>query len=284
MSINEAEFRGTDNLWIAEVIKDDSAGYTFGEMVDLAPTAQISKSTNSSSETHYYSNVGMITIVTNGGDTVTVVTPVLALRKLAMLTGQEFDESTGTIVTGELKEKYFALIYRTQLTDNTWRYTVKFKAMLTQPPEEVSQTRDDGVNTNNQQIVFTCQKTVYEFTNGGHADGIELDERDNLCDFSTFFSTVYTPDTVYSLAKVPATALSITPTTSSITVGNTVSVTATVTPTDANVVFTSSNPNVASISASGKVCSILGVSAGTAIITAVSGSYSASCAVTVQDE
>ena len=286
MAVSEAEFRGTDNLWVVPITKDDSTGYTFGTPVNLTPSGQISKTVNSSSETHWYSNVGMITIVTKGSDTVTVTTPVLSLEKIALLTGQTYDETTGALVTGDLAEKYFALIYRVQLTDDTWRYVIKYKAMLSAAPEEVSSTRSDGVDTNGQQLEFTCNKTVYAFANGGHVDGIELDERDNYCDFSSFFSTVYTPDTIDSIAVSTATALSISADSASVVVGDTTSVTATTTPADARVVFTTSNPNVATVSnaTSNHVGAITGVGAGTAVITATSGSYSAPCTVTVQEE
>lgn len=278
--MREAEFRGTDNLWVVPVTKDDATGYTFGSPVNLTPTGQISKTVSSSSETHYYSNVGMITIVTKGGDNVTITTPVLALDKIALLTGQTYDETTGALVTGDIKETYFALIYRTQLTDDTWRYTIKYKAMLSAIPEEVSQTRSDGVNTNAQQLEFICNETVYAFANGGHVDGIEIDERDNKCNFSTFFSTLYTPDTIGQIAKTATTALSVSPTTASVEVGESTTITATVTPTTAPVVWASSNPAIASV-ADGAVT---GNAVGTAIITATSGAYSASTTVTVTSE
>lgn len=279
MPYNEAEFRGTDNLWVAKVTKDDSTGYTFGTVVNLAPTGQISRQVNSSSETHYYSNVGMITIVTKGGDTVTITVPVLSLEKLGLLTGQTVDATTGALITGELEETYFALIYRIQLTDNSWRYVVKYKAQLSQPPEEVSQTRSDGVNTNNQQLVFTCNKTIYEFTSGGHVDGLELDERDNMCDFSTFFTTVYTPDTISTIATSAVTAISLSSSTLSLTVGDDPStLTATTTPTGKKVTWRTSNANVATVDGEGNVTA---VGAGTAVITAISGAQSAACTVTV---
>ena len=276
--MQEAEFRGTDNLWVAKVTKDDSGGYTVGTLVNLTPSGQISKTINSSSETHYYSNVGMITIVTKGGDTVTVTTPVLSLAKIGLLTGQTVDSDTGALLTGELEETYFALIYRVQLTDNTWRYVVKYKAMLSAPPEEVSTTRSDGVDTNGQQLEFVCQQTVYEFDNGGHVDGIELDERDGKCDFSTFFETVYTPDTIGGIATSTTTALSVSPTTASKTVGQTQQLTATTTPSGNTVAYRTSNPGVATVDENGLVTAI---GAGIAIITVTSGSYAASCTVTV---
>ena len=286
MPYNEAEFRGTDNLWVARVTKDDDTGYTFGTVVNLAPTGQISRQVNSSSETHYYSNVGMITIVTKGADTVTITVPVLSLEKLGLLTGQTVDPTTGALITGELEETYFALIYRIQLTDNSWRYVVKYKAQLSQPPEEVSQTRSDGVNTNNQQLVFTCNKTIYEFENGGHVDGIEVDERDNLCDFDSFFTTVYTPDTIDTIAKAEVTALSVTP--SQLTaqvVGTSDTVSVSVTPSGTPVRWASSNPSVASVEPySATAARVTMNSIGTAVITATSGSRSDSCEVSVTTE
>jgi phi13 family phage major tail protein len=279
MSYNEAEFRGTDNLYVAKVTKDDSTGYTFGSMVNLAPTGQVSRQINSSSETHYYSNVGMITIVTKGGDTVTITVPVLALEKLGLLTGQTVDATTGALITGEHEESYFALVYRIQLTDNSWRYVVKYKAQLSQPPEEVSQTRSNGVNTNGQQLVFTCNQTIYEFTNGGHADGLELDERDNMCDFTTFFSTVYTPDTIQQIATASVTAIALSDSTLALTVGDDpAELTATTTPTGKHVSWRTSNANVATVDNEGNVTA---VGAGTAVITAISGTQSAACTVTV---
>ena len=286
MPYNEAEFRGTDNLWVARVMKDDDTDYTFGTVVNLAPTGQISRQVNSSSETHYYSNVGMITIVTKGGDTVTITVPVLSLEKLGLLTGQTVDPTTGALITGELEEAYFALIYRIQLTDNSWRYVVKYKAQLSQPPEEVSQTRSDGVNTNNQQLVFTCNKTVYEFENGGHADGLEVDERDNLCDFDSFFTTVYTPDTIYTIAKAEVTALSVTPSQlTGQTVGTSDTVSVSVTPSGTPVRWASSNPSVASVEPySATAARVTMNSLGSAVITATSGSRSDSCEVSVTTE
>lgn len=281
MPINkDAEFRGTDAVYFAPLTKDDKTGYTFQTPVMICNSGQISKSVNSSSETHYYSNVGSIVILTNGGDTVTVTTPVLDLGIVAMLTGQTLDSATGALLTGDLKEVHGALIYRTQLTDDTWRYTVKYNATLSAVPEEVSVTKKDSIDTNGQQLEFKCNKTTYAFSNGGQVDGAEFDERDDKCTFTTFFDTVYTPDTMGSIVKAAVTALSLSASTSTLTVGDTATITATVTPSGAPVSWSSSNPSVASVD--GGV--ITAKSAGVAIVTATAGAYSAQCTATVSAE
>ncbi|GHV95407.1 hypothetical protein AGMMS50293_17270 [Spirochaetia bacterium] len=74
--------------------------------------------------------------------------------------------------------------------------------------------------------------------------------------------------------------------TSNITVGDNVSLTATIEPVDATnqtVSWVSSDPDVATVSGSGKTVTVAGVAAGTAIITVTTadGSHTATCVVTV---
>ena len=208
------EFRGTDNLWIAEVTADNDTAYTAGTPKDFAPTAQVSKEVQTSSETHYYSNVGMVTVAGKGDDTITVTTPVIPLEDLAWITGQTYDSTTGALIEGEPTDKYFAIMYRIEKTDGTWRYVTKPKAKLTAPPTEVSVTRDDGTTTNNQQLTFTCTDTIHKFTMGDkskHTCGISLDESDDKCDFTNYFEKVRTPDNLSELVKTQTPSTPSTP-------------------------------------------------------------------------
>lgn len=279
------EFRGCDNLVVAEVTADTAAAFTTGAVTILAPVAEIAKTVESSSETHYYDNVGMITIRAEGTDEVTLTVPVLPLSMLANLVGKQIDATTGAFMDGAPVEKYFAIGYRLKLTDGTYRYVWRMKGTFGFP-DETSATENDGTDTNNQEIVFTGVQTIHEFTNGGRVRAVVIDERDGKCNLSTFFDSVQTPDTIAALANSTVTALSVAPTTTSVVVGNTVSVTANVTPTGSPVTFVSSNPGVATVTGSGTtgVGVIAGVSEGTAVITATAGNYSASCTVTVSAE
>ena len=280
------EFRGCDSLVIAQITNDDNTGYATGAVEVLAPVAEVSKTVESSSETHYYDNTGMIIIQAEGSDTVTLTVPALPLGKLATITGKNVDPTTGAFIDGPLVEKYFALGYRLKLTDGTYRYVWRLKGSFA-IPDETSATEDNGTSTNNQQLTYTGIDTAYEFTNGGGANvkkrarGVVIDERDGLCDCSTFFSSVQTPDTVGSLAVSSVTALSISPTTSSLTVGGTATITPTTTPSGKPVVYASSNQRVATVSSAGVITA---VGAGTAVITCTAGAYSASCTVTVTTE
>ena len=281
------EFRGCDNLVIAEVIQDDlTNNYATGAVQVLAPVAEIAKTVESSSETHYYDNTGMIVIQSEGSDTVTLTVPALPLDILALVTGKTIDTATGAFIDGPMVEKYFAVGYRLRLTDGTYRYVWRLKGSFA-IPDETSATEDDSTTTNNQQLTFTGVKTITEFTNGGgtnvagRAKAVVIDERDGKCDCSTFFSTVQTPDTVANLAISSVTALSISPTTASIVVDGTQQITPTTTPSGKPVAYASSNTRVATVDSAGLITA---VGVGTAVITATAGAYSASCAVTVTAE
>lgn len=274
------EFRGCDNVVVAEVTKDDSTGYTVGNIIPLAPVAEVSKTTENSSETHYYDNVGAIVIRTEGSDEVTLTTPALELGQLATITGKSVDPATGAYVDDEGVEKYYALGYRLKLTDGTYRYVWRLKGAFSNIPDETSTTESDSVDTNNQSVVYTGNKTLYSFEAGnikGRAKAVVIDERDGLADVSGFFSQVVTPDNVASLAKATTTAISLSSSSESIVKDETATITATTTPSGQHVTWSSSNPAVATVA--GGV--ITAVAVGTAVITATSGNYSASCAVTV---
>ena len=271
------EFRGCDNLVYAEVTADDlNTAYAVGAVKSLAPVAEIAKTVENSSETHYYDNVGMIIIRSEGSDEVTLTVPALPLATLAEITGKQTDPTTGAFIDGEAVEKYFAIGYRLRLTDGTYRYVWRLKGSFS-IPDETSATENDGTDTNNQELTFTGVKTVTKFENGGRAKAVVVDERDGLCDVTTWFDNVQTPDTIGELAISSVTALSVSPTTATVAVGAATTITPTVTPTTANVTWKSSNNGVATV-ANGVVT---GVAVGTAVITASAGNYAASCTVTV---
>lgn len=275
------EFRGCDNVVVAEVTKDDSTGYTVGNIIPLAPVAEVSKTTENSSETHYYDNVGAIVIRTEGSDEVTLTTPALELGQLATITGKSVDPATGAYVDDEGVEKYYALGYRLKLTDGTYRYVWRLKGAFSNIPDETSTTESDSVDTNNQSVVYTGNKTLYSFEAGnikGRAKAVVIDERDGLADVSGFFNQVVTPDNVASLANATTTALALSSNAIQVTKGNTDALVASTSPSGQHVSWNSSNPAVATVDSAGVVTA---VEAGTAIVTATSGQYSAYCAVTV---
>lgn len=276
-----AEFRGCDNLCIAEVTADNVSAYTTGTVVHLCEVAQIAKTTEQSSETHFYDNKAAIEIKAIGADNVQLIVPALVLSALAKITGASIDAQTGAYIDRGAKNdnKTYALGYRLKLTDGTYRYVWKLKGKFTGVPDETSDTESNSINTNNQTVQFTSLDTAHEFTNGGSARSVYCDERDGLADLSvsSWFAAVKTPDALPT-AKSAVTALSITPATKSATVGTDYTYTLSITPSGVQPYWASSNPAVVSVDQNGNATPL---AVGTAVITATAGNYTGSSIVTV---
>ena len=193
------EYRGVTDLVIAEVLTDNNKegeGYTTGEVIELAGVGEISKTTSNSSESKYYNNMAAIVINSTGADEIKCSVSVIPQDKLALITGQDYDEETGTLIEGERKVKYFALGYKTKKTNGdeiyVWRHKGTFNI-----PDNTHATENDGTDSNGQEVTFTGINTTHKFTktNGG-AKAINVDLGKDLADVSTFFDTVTTIDTL----------------------------------------------------------------------------------------
>lgn len=198
------EFRGVDSLYIAKITKDDAVEFTCETPIHLAPVAEVGKTTESSSESHFYDNKAMIVVSSESADEITITMAPPELERLALIIGKSFDPETGMLVDGERNNDYFAVMYRTKGTDGAYRYVSRLKGRFS-IPEESNQTENDGTDTTNSSITFTGIYTTHEFTKGkydgtkwekGSAKGIVVDTRYDLVDVSTFFDEVQTPDTI----------------------------------------------------------------------------------------
>lgn len=196
MATTVTEFRGVDNLVYAEVTADTLEAFTTGQVKQLAPVAEISKKTSTSSETKYYDNAPALTINAEGSDEITLTVAALDLPTLADITGKQIDETTGAFLDGEATPRYFAIGYRTKLTDGTYRYVWRYKGSFS-IPEESSKTIDDGTDTNNQELTYTGISTQHKFTKTGKVGkALVIDERDGKADLTSFFAQVTTADTI----------------------------------------------------------------------------------------
>ena len=233
MSTYVDEFRGTDNLVYAPVTADNNEsgpgqGYVTGDVKVLAPVAEISRTTETSTATSYYDNKPANVINAEGSDTITLTIPVLGLETLADITGKQIDSETGAFMDGVSTPKYFALGYRLRLTDGTYRYVWRYKGSFA-IPDETSQTENAGTDVNNQQLTYTGIMTQHKFNKALDAQGnptaqkaLVVDEREGKADLTDFFAQVTTCDTLQAASPVPVTSYALSITEAS---GTTVSVT-----------------------------------------------------------
>lgn len=200
------EFRGVEGLVAAEVVKDNNEtgegeGYVTGDVFAIAGVAEISKTTDSSNEAHYYDNIPAVVVSNTSSDEVTISASAIPLDVLAEITGQVYDATTGAFIEGPRDVKYFAIGYKTKKTNGdemiVWRYKGTFNI-----PDQTNTTENDSTDANGQEIVYTGISTTHKFTKTGKgAKALVVDTAKDLANVSTFFDTVTTPDTL--TAKTP---------------------------------------------------------------------------------
>ena len=196
------EYRGIRGLVAAELLKDTTDEIEWGVPFPLVPVAELTRSTESGSETHYYDNVPAVVIDSTGADEVGITGAAVPFDVLAKITGQTYDATKGMLVEGERVAKYYAIGYITEKTDGTlvyvWRLKGKFNI-----PDSTHATKDDGAEANGQELTFTGVNTAHKFTALGNktAKAINVDTSVNTAVTETeFFSQVQTPDTVKAVA------------------------------------------------------------------------------------
>lgn len=190
------EYRGVEGLVYAEVTADDDKSYTTGDVRQLAGVAEIGRTTETSSEPHYYDNVPAVVVSSTGSDEVTCTVSAIPLDVLAEITGQQYDNNLGVLIEGERVTKYFALGYKAKKTNGkevyVWRYKGQFSI-----PDSTHATEDDGTDANGQEITYTGISTTHKFTKTGkRAKAMNVDLEADKANVSTFFDTVTTPDTL----------------------------------------------------------------------------------------
>ena len=195
------EYRGVEGLVAAEVTTDDNStetghGYVTGNVFAIAGVAEISKTTDSSNEAHYYDNIPAVVVTNVAADTITISASAIPLDVLAEITGQTYDTATGSLIEGPRDVKYFALGYKTRKTNGdevyVWRYKGTFNI-----PDQTNTTENDSTDANGQEIVYTGISTTHKFTKTGKgAKALNVDVGKDLADVDEFFDVVTTPDTL----------------------------------------------------------------------------------------
>ena len=204
------------------------------------------------------------------GETVTYTVTIGAIEHLRsmqfrLIVPEELGYVSGKEVDG-LKELLDA--DKAEYTDST-------KAMVISGGGDYTSTEDTKIMT------FTCK--IPETTTPGDykisLDGNEMVGDTNFMDIIVTWNLEVSKVTVTAAPK-PATGITLSETELSMTVGDTETLTATVTPAGATdtVVWSSDKPGVATVDSAGKVTA---VAPGEAIITAKAGEKTATCTVKV---
>lgn len=200
------EYRGIRNLVAAKITKDGKDSLTYETPFYLAGTSELSKETESSSDTHYYDNEGAIVINTTGADTVNVNVSAVSLKNTAIITGQTYDETTEALIEGTANPPYMAIGYITEDTDGkeyfVWRLKGKFSV-----PSDSHKSKDNGTDANGQELAYSGINTRKKFTSnkGQSAKAVVVPAATCGMTEEEFFAKVQTPDDIIKTSSEPQT-------------------------------------------------------------------------------
>lgn len=289
---NAGEFklrRGLKNVFVAQVTNDDNTttGYTTGTPFHLIPAGTMTRTPSADSSNTWFDDVVFATVGTEGATEISIEGASLRADAVARLLGKDIDPTTGAVVdSGEYQEIYWALGGEAEGIDGSSEFFWFMKGTFT-APEESDRTKDDGTDAEGMTLTFNAIQTTHVFSGTNKVcKRIVMDTTTTqMQSGKKWTDQVVTPDNLATVcqALVATTGITVTPTTQTVEAGDTAALTAALTPTGArgSITWTTSNAAVATVNSSGVVS---GVSAGTAIITASSGNFSASCTVTVTGE
>lgn len=194
------EYQNFDQLFFAAVTKDDATAYTAATPKVLAPAGEISVKTERKSDPKYYDGRAYIMVAAEGTDEITLTIPGLPISQFAEMLGKVIDPITGAMIdTGKVATKYFAIGYRLQFTDGTFRYVWRHKGVFV-INEESAKTYNNTTDTSNLKIIFRGIPTHFKFDMPDEtkkpAKQIVVDERDGLAKVDTWFTAVVTPENI----------------------------------------------------------------------------------------
>lgn len=280
--------RGLKNVYAAEVTNDDNGavGYTTGTPYHVMPVGTMSRDKQVDINNVWFDDGVFATSGTEGATTITITGASLRVNDIARLTGKTIDPTTGVVMdSGDYVEKYFALLGEAEGLDGSSEWFVFHKGTFTIASIE-DKTKDDTTDANGMTLNFNAIKTKHVFS-ATNATSKCMHMDTTVTAFKSgqsWTAQVVTPDNKNSIVEklVQTTGVTVTPTTASIAVNGTTALTAALTPSGATgtITWATSNAAVATIDANGTVT---GKSAGSAVITAVCGQFSASCTVTVSE-
>lgn len=281
--------RGLSEVYAAEILSDDNGegGYVTGTPFHLIPAGTANRAPNSSVQNVWFDNGVFSAVGTEGATAITITGASLRAPEIARITGKTVDPDTGLVLdSGNYVEKYFALLGKADGVDGSTEYFAFLKGTFTLP-EEDDRTEDDTTDANGMTLVYNAIKTTHKFITGGKTcKRVVFDSKTSVIKTGkSWTEQVVTPDNKDTIVekRIPTTGISVTPTTATVAVGNTTSLTAALAPTGAQgeITWVTSSAATATVNSEGVVT---GKGAGTATITAICDGFAASCTVTVTAE
>lgn len=147
------------------VLETDTPDYIkYGDMYDVPGSIEISATPTVVSESLYADNVAVIVYTATSGVEVTVERTNLPDEILAVLLGNQVDGAIRHVNSGA-KSPYVGIAWRQSYSDGSYGYVKLFKGKF-QEPENISRTREEGIEFQTRTLTGSFTETRFRHTNG----------------------------------------------------------------------------------------------------------------------
>lgn len=192
------EYRGIANVHVARLIADTKEKIEYETPQYLAGTSELTRETETASETHYYDNKPEIVIDSTGADTVNLNVSAVPLEMIAYITGQKYIKEKRALIESTANAPYMAMGYVTKDTSGeevwVWRLKGKFGK-----PSETHGTENDSGDANGQELAYTGIETQKTFAvnDGKSMRSYAIPAKEAGMTEEEFFSKVQLPDDIF---------------------------------------------------------------------------------------
>lgn len=187
---------GFRDLYYALVTQNDVNAYSAGTPQSLAPAVNAQQAHTVNTKLDYADDSVYDVLVANAESKITLETTNIPLQTLAVLLGQQYDTSTGSLFDNGGIPPEVALSFRSRKANGKYRYRQYLSGKFSMLDEEVA-SQADTPDPKHRKILYTAYKTIYQWTGvGGVVDGVkkvDVDEDATGAVVTNFFASVRTP-------------------------------------------------------------------------------------------
>ena len=183
---------GLKDLVVAELISDTEAGVTYDELQKVAGAidAEISPE-NSDPDISYADDIEFDVVYPDPEITLKLTLADLPIAIQEMLFSNTVDDNGVLIRSADDKPKYFAVGFRSEKSNHTFRYVWLYKCRAKPITEKYGTKEGTTINSQTPEVELTAVKSTYDGRYQAVAD--EGENGFTAEKAATFLTSVYTP-------------------------------------------------------------------------------------------
>lgn len=184
---------GLKNVVIAPVTSDTAAGITYGDLqlVAGAISATIAPA-NAEADVQYADDVEFDVVYPDPEITLTMSLAGMSLAVQEMLLSNNIDENGVLVRKAGDKPGYYALGFKSEMADGTFRYVWLYKCRANPITENYNTKEGTTINRTPTEVEFVAIKRTYD----GYYQAVADEGQNGFSaeDAAAFLTSVYTPD------------------------------------------------------------------------------------------